>query len=189
MAKPGTAANETANSNYSNWETSALGNYNSDISGYMSNVNGAIAAGNPYESQSYLTNRNIATSGAMNSADTAANAATRDAALRTGTNTAAVAAERSQNSQNSQRQLTNYNATSDTQNEDKWIADQQSLRQDQLAGASSEAGVYGTSVSGNSDALNNLQSGQNAEDQEWAQLGSAALGAGGAAGAAALKGP
>lgn len=175
MAKPATQANTDANSDYSNWEKSSLNNYNSDMSGYMSNVNGAIAAGNPYESKSYLTNRNIATSGAMNSADTAATGALRDTALRTGSNTAAVAGQVGANARAGQRDLTNYNATADTQNEDKWLQQQNMLRQQQLAGATSEAGVYGTSVSGRNNALSNLQSGQNSEDDMWAGLGKSAM--------------
>lgn len=180
MAKPATAANQSANEDYSAWETSALNNYNGDMAGYMSNVNGAIAAGNPYQSKSYLQNRNIATSGAMNANTTAGDAALRDTALRTGTNTAALAGERTKLAQQGQRQLTDYNATSDTQNEDKWLQQQQQLRQQQLEGANSQAGVLGTTVSGRSNSLSNLQSGQNAEDEMWAKLGTAAIGGTGA---------
>jgi len=175
MAKPATAANQTANQDYTGWETSALNNYNTDIGSYMSNVNGAIAAGNPYQSKDYLTNRNIATSGAMNSAKTSADAAIRDTALRTGTNTAAVAGERAKIAQQGQRDLTNYNATSDTQNEDKWLTQQQQLRQQQLEGATSEAGVFGTSASGRGNSLSNLTSAQNNQNDEWTKLGTAAI--------------
>ncbi len=181
MAKAATQANTDANNDYSGWEQSALSNYNNDMGNYMSNVNGAIAEGNPYLSKSYLTNQNIQTSGAMNSAKTAAAQETRDAALRTGTNTAAVQASRDANAQALARQQTQYNAQRDTENEDKWLQLQNQLRGQQLAGANSEAGVYGTSTSGRGNALSNLQSGQNAEDQLWASGIQGLASAGGAA--------
>jgi hypothetical protein len=187
MAKAADQANTDANSDYSNWEKTALGNYNNDMSSYTSNVNSTLAAGNPYQSKSYLTNQNLETSGAMDAANTAAAGAARDTALRTGTNTAAVAAQNAENARAGQRDLTTYNASRDTQNEDKWLTDQQQLYGDQLAGANSEAGIYGTDVSGRSNSLGNLTSLQNSEDQMWAGIAGSALGAGGAAGAAALK--
>lgn len=175
MAKQATAANTTANNDYSGWETNALNNYNSDMGSYMSNVNSTLAAGNPYQSKSYLQNQNLETSGAMNAANNKAQQQVRDTALRTGTNTAAVAGEVAANRQQGQRDLTNYNATRDTANEDKWLTQQNALRGQQLAGANSEAGVYGASTSGRSDSLNNLTNIQNSEMEDWTKLGTSAM--------------
>ncbi len=69
---------------YTNWQNTSLSNYNNDIGSYMSNVNSQLAAGNPYQSKSYLTNQNLQTSGAMNSTNDAAQQQLRDTALRTG---------------------------------------------------------------------------------------------------------
>lgn len=173
------AAANSANTFYTGSETGALNNYNSDIGAYTSNVNSQLSAGNPYESQSYKTDQNIATSGAMNAANTTAAQQTRDAALRTGTNTAAVAAQNAENARAGQRQLTDYNATRDTQNEDKWLQDQSQLTQDQLAGANSEAGIYGTSEAGRSGSIGNLTTLQGQDDSLWqAGIGAAGVGAG-----------
>lgn len=179
MAKAATQANNDANSNYTDWEKTALGNYNNDIGGYMSNVNSTIAAGNPYQSKSYLQNQNIQTSGAMNAGNTKATQQLRDTALRTGTNTAAVAGQVAENARAGQRDLTTYNATRDTQNQDKWLAEQNQLRQQQLEGANSEAQVYGTSTTGRSDSLNNLTSLANNTSDNWTKLGTAAIGGAG----------
>jgi hypothetical protein len=180
MAKHATQANDDANADYTGWENTSLGNYNNAMSGYMSNVNSTLAGGDPYKSTPYLTNQNILTSGAMNSAGNKANQENRDVALRTGTNTAAVQASRDANAQQASRDLTTYNASRDTENEDKWLQMQDRLRQEQLAGANSEANVYGTSVQGRGNSLNNLTSIQNSEDALW---GSAISGVAGAAGA------
>lgn len=180
MAKHATAANDAANSDYSGWEKTALNNYNNDMGAYMSNVNATLAAGNPYQTKSYLTNQNLQTSGAMNAANTKATQQLRDRALRTGTNSAAVAGQIAENARQGQRDLTTYNATRDTENTDKWLQQQQQLRQQQLEGANSEAGVYGTSTSGRSDSLNNLTNIQNSENQMWEGLGTAAIGGAGA---------
>lgn len=169
----------SANSDYTGWETGALQNYNNDIGSFTSNVNSQIAAGNPYESQPYKQEQNITTSGAMNAANTTANAATRNAALRTGTNTAAVDAQRAENARAGQRQTDQFNAATDTSNEDKWLQQQNELTKDQLAGAQSEAGIYGTSVAGRSGAIGNLTSLQQSDDALWqAGIGAAGTAAG-----------
>lgn len=183
MAKDQAAAD--ANSDYTDWQKSSLGNYNSDMASYTSNVNAALAAGNPYQTKSYLTNQNLMTSGAMHSANTTADAAARDTALRTGTNTAAVAAQRAENARAGQRDLTNYNATRDTENEDKWLQQRQQLYGDQLAGANSEAGVFGTASAGRNNAVNDQT--KIAEDEMG--LWQSGIGAVGAAGGAALGNP
>jgi hypothetical protein len=179
----------TANNNYTGWETGAMQNYNNDIGTFNSNVNSQIAAGNPYESQPYKTEQNITTSGAMNAANNAANAATRDTALRTGTNTAAVAAQSAENARAGQRQTDQFNAATDTSNEDKWLQQQNVLTSDQLAGAQSEAGVYGTSASGSNAAIGDLTSLQGQQDALWqAGIGAVGTAAGGALGAGGIFG-
>lgn len=172
----------SANNDYTGWETGAMQNYNNDIGSFTSNVNSQIAAGNPYESKPYKTEQNITTSGAMKAANTKANQQVRDASLRTGTNTAAVAAQRAENARAGQRQTDQFNAATDTANEDKWLQQQNELTKDQLAGAQSEAGVYGTSVAGRSGAVSNLTDLQKSDDALW----QAGIGAAGTAGGAAI---
>lgn len=181
MSSTATGAVTDANNQYTNWENTSANNYQSDINNYTSNVNSQIAAGNPYQSRAYLQNQNLMTSGAANSANTTANQKTRDAALRTGTNTAVVAATDADNARQSQRQVTDYNATRDTSNTDKWEQDQQNLNQEQLAGANSEENMFGTAASGRNAALGDLTSIQNSQDALW-QAGIGAAGAAGAAG-------
>jgi hypothetical protein len=182
MSGTATGAVTNANNSYTNWENTAANNYQGDINNYNSNVNSQIAAGNPYQSKAYLQNQNIATSGAANSANTAGNQAVRDTALRTGENSAAVAATQADNARQSQMAVTNYNATRDTANQDKWEQDQQNLNQQQLAGANSEAGMFGSNVSGEDSTLGDLTSIQGQQDALW-QAGIGAVGAAGAAAA------
>lgn len=181
MAKPAQQAAQDANSDYTNWQKSALSSYNNDMGSYMSNVNSQLAAGNPYQSKDYLTSQNLQTSGAMNATNDAAQQQLRDTALRTGTNTAAVAGEVGANRLQGQRDLTTYNAARDTQNEDKWLQQRQQLTSDQLAGANSEAGIYGSAVGGRSAANSDLVNLQQQQDALWGS----AIGAVGAAGAGA----
>ena len=179
MSGAATGAATDANNQYTSWEKTAANNYQSDINNYNSNVNSQIAAGNPYQSKAYLQNQNIQTSGAANAANTAGNQAVRDTALRTGENSAAVAATQADNARQTARTVTDYNATRDTANQDKWEADQQSLNKDQLAGASSEAGMFGTSTSGRDASLSDLTTIQGQQDALW-QAGIGAVGAAGA---------
>lgn len=179
MSSVATGAVQDANSQYTNWENTSANNYQSDINNFNSNVNSQIAQGNPYQSKAYLQNQNLMTSGAANSANTKANQQVRDTALRTGSNTAAVAATQAENARAGQRQVTDYNATRDTANLDKWEQDQQQLNQDQLAGANSEAGMFGTATSGGSAALGDLTSIQAQQNALW-QAGIGAVGAAGA---------
>jgi hypothetical protein len=156
-----------------------LGNADAGIADYMSNVNSQIAAGNPYESKDYLTKQNIATSGAMHSADDAADEAISSAAARTGGSSAAVAAQEAETARQGQRDLTDYNATRDTQNEDKWLQQRQQLTKDQLSGADASAGLYGTSLGANTSDLKTEEDAQAAQDAMWAGIGgSVATGAG-----------
>lgn len=186
MATGASSTDKNELNQYNTAEQGTLGNYGSDIGSYMSNVNSTLRAGNPYQSKSYLTNQNLETSGAMNSENTALGGKLRDTARRAGTNTAAIAGTEAEAARQGQRDVTQYNAARDTANEDKWVQEQQGLMRDQLAGAQSEAGVYGTQVGGANNALSNYTSAENAEDQMWAGLGEAALtGAGTGAGLAA----
>lgn len=178
-------ADKAAASQDSKDAQAALGAADSGISDYMSNVNSQLAAGNPYESKAYLENQNIATSGAMNSENDAANEVLGSTVARTGTNSAALASTEAENARQGSRDLTNYNATRDTQNEDKWQNEQQQLDRDQLAGAQEEGSLYGTAIGGQDSTLGSYTQAQDAEDQMWAQLGSAAMtGAGTGLGAA-----
>jgi hypothetical protein len=159
-----------------------------DIGDYLSNVNSAIAAGNPYESKDYLTQQNLATSGAMHSEDDAAKEALQRTAASSGTNTAALANEEAETARAGQRDLTNYNATRDTQNEQAWQGERQGLLQDQNAGAQDEAGLYGTATSGRDSALSSLTSADDAENAMWSGLAGKAIGAGGSILGAYLQG-
>lgn len=182
MSNAATGAVNDANTQYTNWENTSANNYQSDINNFNSNVNSQIAQGNPYQSKAYLQNQNLMTSGAANAANTKANQQVRDTALRTGSNTAAVAATQAENARAGQRQVTDYNATRDTANLDKWEADQQDLTKDQLAGANSEAGMFGTTTAARDSALGDLTTIQGQQDALW----QAGIGAAGKAGAAAL---
>jgi hypothetical protein len=179
MSSVATGAVQDANSQYTNWENTAANNYQSDINNFNSNVNSKIAQGNPYQSKQYLQNQNLMTSGAMNSANTKANQQVRDTALRTGSNTAAVAATQAENARAGQRQVTDYNATRDTANTEKWEQEQQQLRSEQLQGANSEAGMFGTATSGRDASLSDLTSIQGQQNALW-QAGIGAVGAAGA---------
>lgn len=186
MSNAATGSVQDANSQYTNWENTAANNYQSDIGNYNSNVNSQIAAGNPYQSKAYLTAQNLATSAAANATKTAGNQAVRDTALRTGENSAAVAATQADNSRQAQQTVTNYNATRDTANTDKWEQDQQNLNQDQLAGANSEEGMFSADQAGRSNSLSDLTSIQNSQDALW-QAGIGAVGAAGGAAFGATK--
>lgn len=152
----------------------ALGAADSGIASYMSNVNSQIAAGNPYESKAYFTQQNLATSGAMNSENDAANQALNSTVARTGGSSAALADTEAENARQGSRDLTNYNATRDTQNEDKWQGEKMGLDRDLLSGAQEEGSLYGTAVGGQDSTLGSYTQEQDAQDQMWAQLGSAA---------------
>jgi hypothetical protein len=158
-----------------NWASGALSSYNSDIGNYNSNVNATLAAGNPYQSKQYLQNQNLQTSGAMDSANTREQQQLRDNAARTGTNTASIGDTIASSARQGQRDLTNYNATRDTMNQDKWLQEQQQLYGDQLAGANSQAGVYSTAMGGANNSLNNLTQRQDSVDNMWAGLGTSAM--------------
>jgi hypothetical protein len=163
----------------------ALGAYQGDIGTYMSNVNSALSAGNPFESKDYLTQQNLDTSGAMNSENTAAKQQQEQQVARTGTNSAALANDVASSARQGQRDLTQYNAGRNTTNENTWLQDQNQLMGDQLAGANSEAGVYGTGTGAQTSDINTETQANDAYDQMWASMaGAAAQGAGVGAGIA-----
>jgi hypothetical protein len=182
MSSAATGDVKDANNQYTDWEKTSANNFQNDMAGYTSNVNSQIAAGNPYQSRAYLQNQNLMTSGAANSANTAGNQAVRDTALRTGTNTAAVAATQADNARQSQQTVTNYNATRDTANQDKWETLQTQQNQEQLQGAQAQAGMFGANVSGRNSSLSDLTTIQGQQDALW-QAGIGAVGAVGAAAA------
>ena len=163
---------------------SAYGSAQGDIGQYLSNVNSTLAAGNPYQSKDYLTQQNLETSGAMNAANDAAQQQEQATVARTGTNSAALPNEIASQARAGQRQLTDYNATRNTENEGKWLGEQQNLLSDQREGAGLEAGLYGTSIGGQDSTLGTAQEGEDAQsrlnDQE---INDAVSAAGTAAGA------
>ena len=179
----GSVDESAAKTNASN-AASALQSYQGDEAGVMSNVNSALAAGNPFESKDYLTQQNLETSGAMNAENDAEKQALGDTVARTGTNSAALANTVASSARQGQRDLTQYNAGRDTSNENTWLQQQDKLLGDQQAGANSEAGVYGTSVSGQSSDLGSMTQADDAEQQAERGMIDAGIGAGGAVGAA-----
>ena len=174
----GNVDQQAAQENQRNAEQ-ALGAYQGDISSYLGNVNSRLAAGNPFESKAYLEKQNLETSGAMNAENDAAKQALQSTAARTGTNTAAIANEEGALARTGQRDLTQYTAARDTANEDKWLQEQETLLNDQEKGAASEAGVYSTSVGGQSSDLSSMTQADDAENKMWADIASGAIGAGG----------
>jgi hypothetical protein len=171
-------ANAAASNDADN-ATAAYGQAQGDIGGYLSNVNSALAAGNPFESKDYLTQQNLDTSGAMNSENAAAKQQEQSTVARTGTNTAALASDVAENARAGQRDLTQYNAGRDTSNENTWLNQQDTLLGDQAKGAGLEAGLYGTSVGAQDATLNTAQQGEDTQSQENDKLLGQGIGAAG----------
>jgi len=164
--------------------TNAASSYSSasgDVSNYLSNVNSTLSAGNPYQSKDYLTQQNLDTSGAMNSANTAAQQKEQGTVARTGTNSAALASTVSENARAGQRDMTDYNATRNTENESKWENEKQSLLGDEATGASLESNLYSTSLNGQNSALSTAQQGADAQEQATNGMIDAGIGAVGTA--------
>jgi hypothetical protein len=162
------------------WAGGALDQFNNGVGSYMSNVNAALGAGNLYQSKQYLQNQNLMTSGAMNAANTREGQQLRDTTRRAGGNTAALAGTIASSARQGQRDLTDYNATRDTGNTDKWLTERDNLMRGQLGGAEAEGSVFGTSMGGANNALNDITNRQNEADQMWGDIGGHALGAAGA---------
>jgi len=180
MARSATQANNDANTQYTNYENQAAGNYNKQMQGFTTNLSG-MQANDPYQSKSYLQNQGKMASAAMNSADAQAKQQLLQTAGRTGTNTAALSNTIASSARAGQRQNDAFNAETATQNTDKSAAYQESLLRDQLAGAGSEANMYGTNVSGRSNALGNLTQAQLANQQMWGSIVGGVAGGAGAA--------
>lgn len=142
---------------------SSFGAASGDIGTYLSNVNSTLAAGNPFKAKDYLTNQNLETSGAMNSANDAEKAALGQQVARTGTNSAALANTVASSARQGQRDLTQYNAGRDTSNENTWLQQQDKLLGDEATGSSQEAGLYGTSIGGQDSTLGTAQTGEDAQ--------------------------
>jgi hypothetical protein len=85
---------------------------------------------------------------------------------KTGTNTAALANTVASSARQGQRDLTSYNAGRDTSNENTWLQQQDKLLGDEATGSSQEAGLYGTSLSGQDSTLGTAQSGANTETDQ-----------------------
>ena len=164
--------------------SSSFGAASGDIGTYLSNVNSTLAAGNPFESKSYLTNQNLETSGAMNSANDSEKAALGQTVAKTGTNSAALANTVASSARQGQRDLTQYNAGRDTANENTWLNQQDKLLGDEATGSAQEAGLYGTSVSGQDSTLGTAQQGADVEEEQNDQMIDAGIKAGGTAASA-----
>lgn len=171
-------ANAAASTDAAN-AASAYGSAQGGIDNYLSNVNSTLAAGNPYEAKDYLTQQNLETSGAMNSANDAAQQQEQATVARTGTNSAALPNEIAAQARAGQRQLTDYTAGRNTENEGKWLQEQQGLFGDQARGASLEEGLYGTSIGGQNSTLSTAQQGMDEQEQSNNGMIDAAIGAGG----------
>jgi hypothetical protein len=159
----------------------AYGTAQGDLGEYMSNVNSALSAGNPFESKDYLTQQNLDTSGAMHSENDAAQQQEQATVARTGTNSAALANDVAATARTGQRDLTQYNAGRDTANENTWLNQQDKLLGDQARGAGEEASLYGTSVSGEDSTLGTAQTGEDEQEKENDNLLQYGIGAAGQA--------
>lgn len=179
MSRDAAATDKAAAGTDAGTAAGALGSYNSDIGSFMGNVNSAIASGNPYESEDYLRKQNLETSGAMNSANASAKEGLGRDVQSTGENGASIAHTLADTARTGQRDLTAYNAGRDTSNEDKWLNQEEGLRRDQLAGANSEADIYGHATGAQNGALNAFTTASDAEDQMWASLAGSAMGGAG----------
>jgi hypothetical protein len=177
QAKVADAAASTDQANALN----AYGAAQGDTSEYLSNVNSALAAGNPFEAKDYLTQQNLETSGAMNSENDAARQQEQQTVARTGTNSAALPNEIAAQARTSQRDLTQYNAGRDTANEGTWLNQQDKLLNDQGQGARDEAALYGTSIGGQDSTLGTAQEGEDDQAKLSDQEINAGVGAAGTA--------
>lgn len=187
------SGNQALGTTKSAYETNAgdasqsLGDFRGTEADYLSNVNSAIASGNPYQSKDYLTQQNLQTSGALNSTADAARQQLQDTVARTGTNSAALPNEIAANQRDAQRQLTQFTAGRNTENEDKWLGQRDRLFQMQRAGANDYADVFGKSLSGSTSALGDYTSAANEDQQSRNSIINGLTQAGGVVGGAALK--
>ena len=184
MGRPGENAAKSENTDATAWEKSSLGSYNKSMGDYMSNVNAKIAAGNPYESQAYKQEQNLATSGAMHAVNDTAAQQMRDDALRTGENGASVQASIAKNARVGQQAADTFGAERDTANQDKYLAYEQGLMGDQLAGTREQAGMTATLAGQRAGATSALVNEDEQSRQMWESLAQDAAQAGGSAMAA-----
>jgi hypothetical protein len=169
MARVAQQDAENAQNQDSAYAQQSLNNANSEMSAANNDISN-LEGNNPYTSKSYQQNQNLLTSAAMNSQDTAAKQQLNNAALQTGTNTAALGRTIASNARAGQRTMNDFNAQTATNNVDKATALQQGLIQDRAGLANTNAGLYSTATGGqdsNINALTNLQ-GQN--EQMWGNV-------------------
>lgn len=145
--------------------TSSFGAASGDIGTYLSNVNSALSAGNPFESKDYLTQQNLETSGAMNAENDAERERLGQTVAKTGTNSAALAGTEAASARQGERDLTQYNAGRDTTNENTWLNQQDKLLGDEATGSGQEAGLYGSSLSGEDSTLGTAQEGEDEQEK------------------------
>ena len=181
MARAGEDAAQNASTQYSQYATSALNNYNTDAEKTNDDISSLEGQGNPYQSKAFLTNQNIQTSGAMNATNTAAKQQLQDAALRTGTNTAALGRTIASNARAGQRQMDTYNAGQSNENESKYLQLEQGLIGDRQNLTNSEASIYGSSAGNQTAADGQLVQEDQANDAMWGNIIAGAAGGAGAA--------
>jgi cytidine deaminase len=150
--------------------TNAASSYSSasgDIGNYLSNVNSTLSAGNPFQSKDYLSKQNLETSGAMHSANTAEKQALGSTVAKTGTNSAAMAGTVASSAREGQRDLTNYNASRDTSNENTWLNQQDKLLGDEATGAGMESSLYSSSLNAEDSALSSATTAKDEQTKEY----------------------
>ncbi len=187
MARAAQTDAENAQNEDATYAQQSLNNANSQMTQANDQIS-SLEGNNPYTSQAYQQNQNILTSGAMNSQDTAAKQQLNNAALQTGTNTASLGRTIASNARAGQRTMDDFNAQTATNNVDKSVALQQGLIGDRQGLASTDAGLYGTSISGQGNALNNLTTLNGQNDQMWGNIIGGVTGAAGSALTGGLSG-
>jgi hypothetical protein len=169
MARAADAAAQSANDQYSGYAKTALTNANASAAAGNDDIS-TLEGNDPYTSKSFITNQNLLTSGAMNSQNTAAKQQLNDAALRTGTNTAALGRTIASNDRAGQRTMDQYNAQTAVNNTDKDVQLKQGLIQDRNAAAQTQAGIYSTSAGGQGTAEGNLTTLNGQNQQMWGNI-------------------
>lgn len=176
MGGPSTSQDTAASKQNSDWETSAINNWQAQSGAASSNINATLAAGNPYATTAYKTSQNLETSGAAHATDDAATEANTQAAQRTGQNAAAVPAQSAQNARNAQQSIDSYDAARDTSNDQAWEGEKQNLLGDQVNLSGQAGSVAGSAAGATNTANSNLETAQQADNQDDWQWLSPALG-------------
>lgn len=185
MARAADTAANNADQQYTQYSQQALNNANSSLAAENNSIS-SLEGNNPYTSKNYLQNQNLLTSAAMNAQNTQAKQQLNDAALRTGTNTAALGRTISSNARAGQRQMDAYNAGTATNNTDKATQLELGLIGARNQAANTQSGLYSTSTGGVGTAENNLTQLQGQNQQMWGNIIGGVAGAAGAVGAAAI---